>query len=106
MGDPIYCMCIKIVFFVISEEISTLSFMRITSVFQETTENIRVTVMPFYLKKSDYVRHRSLFIYRKDFSIIHIFFKTWISCGIAILEPAKMITIIMKVHQHWLDIGY
>ncbi|XP_062573518.1 actin-related protein 6-like [Saccostrea cucullata] len=33
------------------EEISTLSFMRITSVFQETTENVRVTVMPFYLKK-------------------------------------------------------
>lgn len=30
--------------------------MRITTVFQETTENVRVTVMPFYLKKSDYVR--------------------------------------------------
>lgn len=29
--------------------------MRIISVFQETTENVRVTVMPFYLKKSDYV---------------------------------------------------
>ena len=39
----------------VAEEISTLSFMRITSVFQETTENVRVTVMPFYLKKSDYV---------------------------------------------------
>lgn len=37
------------------EEISTLSFMRITTVFQETTENVRVTVMPFYLKKSDYI---------------------------------------------------
>uniref|UniRef100_K1R0J8 Polymerase delta-interacting protein 2 n=1 Tax=Magallana gigas TaxID=29159 RepID=K1R0J8_MAGGI len=37
------------------EEISTLSFMRITSVFQETTEKVRVTVMPFYLKKSDYI---------------------------------------------------
>lgn len=46
----------KTIFFSISEEISTLSFMRITSVFQETTENVRVTVMPFYLKKSDYVR--------------------------------------------------
>lgn len=45
----------KTTFFSISEEISTLSFMRITSVFQETTENVRVTVMPFYLKKSDYV---------------------------------------------------
>lgn len=41
--------------------------MRITSVFQETTENVRVTVMPFYLKKSDYV---SVFF----FSFDNIFF--------------------------------
>lgn len=41
--------------------------MRITTVFQETTENVRVTVMPFYLKKSDYVR---VFFFDNIFSLI------------------------------------
>lgn len=41
--------------------------MRITTVFQETTENVRVTVMPFYLKKSDYVR---VFSFDNIFSLI------------------------------------